>query len=211
MGNYSKSGTYAGYDKNGKQRNALDYYATPTEEALNILETARPDFNGKVVLDNSVGGGHLMQGILEYVDKYDMRPKALIGTDIQDRGFKSDRVEVLCGEDYDFLKDEYPIKADYIVMNPPFGLIEPFVLHSLEIAEKILMLGRTQFIESQSRYEKIFSQKKLSGIYQYVNRIFCYPNGDTSIKPAAIQSYAWFEFDNNFRGYPTLSWIRRKK
>ena len=37
MGKYSKKGTYAGYDKNNKERQAEDYYATPPEEVTNIL------------------------------------------------------------------------------------------------------------------------------------------------------------------------------
>ena len=38
MGQYSKKGLYAGYDKNNKEREALDYYATPPEEVTNILK-----------------------------------------------------------------------------------------------------------------------------------------------------------------------------
>ena len=53
MGKYSKIGTYLGYDKNNKEREALDYYATPTIEALNILETIKTKLNDKIVHDNS--------------------------------------------------------------------------------------------------------------------------------------------------------------
>lgn len=38
MGLYSKKGLYAGYKKNHKEREALDYYATPPQEVTNILE-----------------------------------------------------------------------------------------------------------------------------------------------------------------------------
>lgn len=37
MGQYNKKGLYAAYDKNHKERQAEDYYATPTEEVENIL------------------------------------------------------------------------------------------------------------------------------------------------------------------------------
>ena len=37
MGQYSKKGLYAGYDKNHKEREALDYYATPPGKVENIL------------------------------------------------------------------------------------------------------------------------------------------------------------------------------
>ena len=38
MGQYSKKGMYAGYDKNNKERDALDYYATPPNEVYTILK-----------------------------------------------------------------------------------------------------------------------------------------------------------------------------
>ena len=37
MRQYSKIGSYAGYDKNNKEREALDYYATPIKEVENII------------------------------------------------------------------------------------------------------------------------------------------------------------------------------
>ena len=210
MGEYSKKGTYAGYDKNNKEREALDYYATPTIEALNILETIKPNLNDKIVLDNSCGGGHILEAILIYIDKYNQKPSRIIGTDIKDRGYRNDRVELYYGEEYDFLSDAYPFAANITIMNPPYSVIEPFVLHSLDnTTDTILMLGRAQFLEGQSRYDKVFAQKKLKNIYHYVDRIACYKNGDFTIKPSSIQAYAWFMFDNNYRGYPTLEWIRR--
>ena len=36
---YNKAGLYNGYDKNHKERDALDFYATPTAEVINILIT----------------------------------------------------------------------------------------------------------------------------------------------------------------------------
>ena len=38
---FSKCGAYSGYDKNHKEREALDYYSTPIEEVENILNTMR--------------------------------------------------------------------------------------------------------------------------------------------------------------------------
>ena len=34
---YNKKGMYAGYDKNHKERDALNYYSTPVEELTKIL------------------------------------------------------------------------------------------------------------------------------------------------------------------------------
>ena len=39
MKNYTVKGLYNSYDKNHKERDALDYYSTPTKEVVNILNT----------------------------------------------------------------------------------------------------------------------------------------------------------------------------
>jgi hypothetical protein len=41
MGQYSKKGLYTGYDKNHKEREALDYYATPPKEVKNNIRRRR--------------------------------------------------------------------------------------------------------------------------------------------------------------------------
>ena len=47
MGQYTKNGLLNGYKKNNKERAELDYYATPTVEVENILNTLQYDFNQK--------------------------------------------------------------------------------------------------------------------------------------------------------------------
>lgn len=64
MGQYSKKGTYSGYDKNNKERDALDYYSTPTNEVANILSVLNIDFNGATILEPCAGGGHMLKAIM---------------------------------------------------------------------------------------------------------------------------------------------------
>lgn len=45
MGLYTKSGLYSGYKKNNKEREALDYYATPPREVFNILNILNINFS----------------------------------------------------------------------------------------------------------------------------------------------------------------------
>ena len=54
MKNYTVKGLYNSYDKNHKERNALDYYSTPTKEVINILNTLKLDFNDKSILEPCV-------------------------------------------------------------------------------------------------------------------------------------------------------------
>ena len=47
---YNNLGLYNSYDKKHKERDALDYYATPSEEVLNILQRLDIDFHNKIIL-----------------------------------------------------------------------------------------------------------------------------------------------------------------
>lgn len=199
MGQYSKKGLYSGYDKNHKEREALDYYATPTKEVVNILETIGLDLKGKYVLEPCCGGGHMVEGILQY------EPKAkVIATDVQGREnhFAAEHmskygVVYRHGEDWDFLSENYACNGvDYTIMNPPFSLLIPFVQHAVDITKTgVLMLGKLQFLETQSRYNEIFKTMPPSDIYGYIDRIACYKGGNFSIKPSSIEAYAWYYFD----------------
>lgn len=215
MGKYSKKGTYAGYDKNNKERQAEDYYATPPEEVTNILRILNLPLTDRItILDPGCGGGHLMEGILNYCqDPY------IIGTDIKERKIENENIFEQCdffsGEEYDFLLDDYdfhfPLGVDYIIMNPPFSCIIPFTNHALSLATKgVLMLGRLEFLESKKRYEEVFSIHPPTDVYVYVDRIACYKNGDFSEKPSSIQAYAWYYWDKENKSKETkVHWIRR--
>lgn len=203
MGQYSKKGLYSAYDKNHKERQKEDYYSTPTEEVVNILEILNLPLQGATVLEPSCGGGHMIEGIAKFTQN-------IIGTDIKDRGYANSNFELKY--ELDYLDDEYPYnRADYVIMNPPFKLIEPFVMRSLEIAEKgVLMFGRLQFLEGEGRYKNIFSIAPPTDVYVYVDRVACYKNGDTSIKPDSIQAYAWYYWDKTKPYENTkVHWIRR--
>lgn len=214
MGQYNKKGMYSGYDKNNKEREALDYYATPPQEVTNILKTMGLEITDQdYVLDPACGGGHMMKGIVDYFPRVQ-----LVGTDIKDRTTQlikdlkeNTNSTYYYGKEYDFLSDEYPIKeCDYIIMNPPFSIIIPFVQHSLDIAKKgVLMFGRLQFLESVARYEKIFINNPPTDVWVYVDRVACYKNGDFSTKPSSVQAYAWFYWDKEKIGQNTnLKFIR---
>jgi adenine-specific DNA methylase len=111
-----------GYNKNHKDRHKDDFYATPPEEVLNILQ--HEELIGKV-LEPSCGMGHMVKGIRKD-DRY--KELEIIATDLVDRGFGEGNL--------DYLSDTYPYTKDIgtIIMNPPFKLIEEFVNKSLKIA-----------------------------------------------------------------------------
>ena len=213
MGQYTNKGLYNKYDKNHKERDKLDYYATPTVEVINILEELKIDFTGNTILEPCVGGGHMADGILNYLSD-DIENVKLIGTDIKNRGYENDIWELYYGPEYDFFSDDYPYDdVDWIIMNPPYSVIEPFTIRALEIAKKgIIMLGRLQFLEGEGRFENILKFNPPTDIYVYVDRIQCWKDG---LKPegSSAQAYAWFVWDreknNEYLVEPHVHWIRR--
>ena len=81
MGQYSKKGLYAGYDKNHKERQAEDYYATPPEEVTNILEKLGFQHDTSYqFLEPCCGGGHMVEGILRHIDN-----PIIVATDFKKR------------------------------------------------------------------------------------------------------------------------------
>ena len=213
MGQYTNKGLYNAYDKNHKERDKLDYYATPTVEVENILDELNISFISQSVLEPCVGGGHMAEGIENYIYKNGYIEKVqLIGTDIRDRGYQNDIWDLEYG--LDFFADDYPYdEADWVIMNPPYGVIEPFTIRALDIAKKgVIMLGRLQFLEGEGRFEKILQFNPPTDIYVYVDRIQCWKDG---LKPdgSSAQAYAWFvwnrEKNNEYLVEPRVHWIRR--
>lgn len=215
MGQYHTKGLYNTYKKNNKERDALDYYATPPEEVTNILNVLDLDLSCSYILEPCSGGGHMIKGILDYIKS---KPHSrefwrVIATDIKDRESIVDSLDYQNGGTWDFLADDYPYNEDieYVIMNPPYATIEPFVIRGLEIAQKgLLVLGRLQFLEGKGRYEAILKDNPPTDTYVYVDRIKCYKNGDFSNAESSAQAYAWFYWDKTKADKtPTLHWIRR--
>jgi hypothetical protein len=188
-----------GYNKNHKDRQKHDFYATPPEEVKNILQFEK--LNG-IILENSCGAGHMVEPIKE---KY---PNSkIIATDKYNYGYGETGL--------DFLSNNYPYidNINCIIMNPPFKLIEEFVTKSLKIAkDKIIVFARMQFAETEKRYENIFENNPPTTIYLYVDRVACAINGEFDKAQSSSMAFAWFVWDKNDINYgkhTEFKWIRR--
>ena len=214
MGQYTNKGLYNGYKKNQKERAELDYYATPTDEVVNILKTLKEevfifdsnDGQEDWCLEPCCGGGHMIEGIRSVYPDW-----KIVGTDYVDRGYHPEdkKIEIITG--LDFLDDNYPIdSAPFVIMNPPYATLEPFIIRGLEIAKKyLIVLCRTQALEGSGRYENIYADNPPSYIFQYVDRIQCWKNGKEP-EGSSAQAYCWLVWDiqsPTFR--PEVFWIRR--
>lgn len=209
MGQYTTKGLYNAYDKNNKERDALDYYATPTKEVYNILNQLNINFNNCIILEPCVGGGHMAEGIDQYLENINAFNVSTIGTDIKDRGYTNIGWELNYG--LDFFGDDYPnYEPDWIIMNPPYSVIEPFTIRALEMADKgVIMLARLQFLEGSGRYNQILKDNPPTDVYVYIDRIQCWKNG---VQPtgSSAQAYAWFIWDKSKKNQKTtMNWIHR--
>lgn len=116
------------------------------------------------------------------------------------------------GEKYDLLDKNYSFNGDIVIFNPPYKDIHLFVSKILTLpnVKKIALLGRVQFSESEKRYNSIFKFSPPTDIYQYVDRISCYKNGDENSN-VGQQSYNWFIWDREKDNQidTIFHWIRR--
>lgn len=119
-------------------------------------------------------------------------------TDLVYRGFGRGQI--------DFLKCHKKFHGD-IITNPPYKYATEFVLKALELSKrKVAMFLKIQFLESKSRWLKLFRDFPPSTIYVFVKRINCYRNDDRSIKGSAV-CYAWFVWDKEYTGETRVRWI----
>ena len=184
-----------GYIKEHKDRAENDFYATPPEEVKNILQYEK--LHG-VILDNCCGKGHLIEPVVEEYPDH-----KIIATDLINRGYGEGGLNFL-SPDYPYIND-----IDTIIMNPPYGLITEFVVKSLKIAKKkVVLFAQLQFLESQGRYKEIFSKNKPDRIYIYVDRIACAKDGNFDNAHSSSMTYSWIIWDkvNHEHGF---NWIRR--
>ena len=82
MGQYTNKGLYNAYKKNNSEREEKDYYATPTDEVVNILNTLKYDFSNSTILEPCIGGGHMALGINKYLEDNKQFLVRRIGTDV---------------------------------------------------------------------------------------------------------------------------------
>lgn len=86
----------------------------------------------------------------------------------------------------------------WIITNPPFGLGEAFLRQALELAtESVAFLLRIQWLETDGRYERVFTRTPPSLIAPFVERVpMCEGGYDPDCDTATM--YAWFIWLRDF-------------
>ena len=176
----------AGVDVQNR-REKDDFYPTPIFATQSLLD--REKFIGNV-WECACGTGKMSEVIKE--NGYEV-----MSSDLIDRGYGESNI--------DFLKSEK--KVDNIITNPPFKLGQDFVLHGLKLVKnKLAVFNKLNFLEGIRRKEKIFNQNKLKNVYVFSRRVSFVKEGQTKSAGGMI-AFAWFVFDVNYNGKPTIDWI----
>ena len=183
-----KSLSIVGSSRNNGERDADDFYPTPAYAVEELLK--REVFIGNV-WECACGEGDISQVLKK-------AGYEVISTDLIDRGY---------GEQIDFFKSN--IIADNIITNPPYKIALDFVLKAKkQSTKKIAMFLKTVWLESESRYD-MFQDKEfpLKKIYQFSKRVTLYKSG-IKMKNSGMIAYAWYVWDKDYVGKPTIEWIR---
>ena len=175
-----------------RERVDNDFYATPPESTIALLE--REVFEGEV-LEPACGAGHISEVLKSY--GYET-----ISTDLVDRGYGTGGV--------DFLNTEFK-KVDNVVTNPPFKYAKEFIEKALEVSnKKVAMFCKIQLLEGVFRQE-MFMNTPLKTVYVFSKRQNPLRNGspvdENGKKWSSTMCFAWFVWEHGYEGKPTIEWL----
>lgn len=95
---------------------------------------------------------------------------------------------------------------DYIVTNPPFKIASEFVQEGFKYAKEQYHFLRLNFLEGQKRQDELFCKSHLKNVYIFTKRVSCSKGVEEEPQANAV-CYAWYHFDRDYEGSPTLHWI----
>ena len=191
------SGAQLAGGNSSTKREENDYYATAPETTKLFLDTFKEDL-GESILEPACGEGHLAEVLKEYF------PNSNIDCiDLIDRGYGTGGI--------DFLTYNTDKKFDTVITNPPFKYAKEFILKSLAVSNRyVIMLCKIQLLEGVKRKE-MFESTPLKYIYVHTTRQATWKNGEETDsrgkKWATTMCLAWFVWEKDYKGEPVVRWI----
>lgn len=171
----------------GYDRVANDWYVEPRWLVDALLDVER--FDG-VCWDPACGGGNIPKALAA-------RGIAYHASDIADRGYGTTGVDFLSGAG----------RADHIISNPPYGIIEAWIEHALTCTTgKVAILARLALLEGQKR-KAFFARTPLARVWVSSRRASMPPGGSDLPASGGAIAYAWFVWEHGHTGQATLGWV----
>ena len=173
-----------------------DYYATDPEALVKFIGQYNADGERlhNQVWECACGEGNLSEVLL----------------DLGHTVFATDKVNRGNNHTFDFVTPTMRIEwSGDILTNPPYKTAQEFIESALErvkVGNKVIMLLRIQFLESQRRHE-FFKAHPPKYVYVHSSRIQIRLNNDPSINNSAL-CFAWFVWQKGYTGSTTIRWIR---
>ena len=180
---------------NLRQREENDFYATPRETTLSILNEIELY---ESILEPCCGLGNISEVLKEYYPG-----REIVSTDLIDRGYGEGNI--------DFLTHNYNRKFNNIITNPPFNIIKPFLYKCLEVTtDQVILFCKIQFLESISR-RQMFKETPLKYVYVFSERQNILKGirdkDENGKKWSGTICFAWYVWEHGYEGEPVLRWI----
>lgn len=96
---------------------------------------------------------------------------------------------------HDFIGDAPPpFRAQWIITNPPFALLEPFLRRAWALADRgVALLMRAAVLEGQGRHPLLFEECPLTVFAPFSERLPMH-KGRYDVETSTASFYAWFIF-----------------
>lgn len=106
---------------------------------------------------------------------------------------------------------ERELLAPNIVTNPPFKLWQQFVNQALDLgARKVIMLGRVLNLEGKAA-SSLMQRRGLARVLISAGRVDILPPGAKPTGKGGIIAYAWYVFERDYVGDPSIKWFTPEK
>jgi hypothetical protein len=167
-----------------------DLYETP---ACATIALARAELLPRCVWEPSAGRGSIVNVLRSHGHR-------VVASDVIDYG----------GLDFvaDFMTvTKVPAGTGCILTNPPFQIVNKFIVHALDLSPRVIVLARFALLESVARTE-ILEYRNLARIHIFRNRLpFMHRDGWSGRRASSAIAFAWYVWDRDHHGPAVINRI----
>lgn len=177
----------------------LDYFPTPPWATRALCEHVlggRAALAGCSVWEPACGEGHMVRPLAEYFG-------AVHASDIHDYG--GNAVHDFLGDG--LLAAPAPVRADWVITNPPFNRAAAFALRAMALGvDGVALLVRSAFLEGVTRGAELFDPYPPALVAQFRERVAMF-KGRLDAAGGSATAYCWVVWRRGVE--PTrFTWIR---